>query len=150
MIARGTGAANVRRARGKRADRYARHFAAASGEIVKAAARLLDQEMAVGITTAKAIQQRLRKERRVDSVAFSEALQRLHADAQDVVNALDRQLDGSRARENTKLAKAFVARTNDLLDLVVDVVTIGADLANQLLQRNVPPKEAGRGRKSRG
>lgn len=135
--------------RARKSAREARQFGDAGGEIVKAAARLLDQEMAVGITAAKAVRQRLQKERRIDSADFNEALQRLQADARDVISALDHQLDGTRLRENTELARKFVAKTNDLLDLVVGVVTTGAELANQLLQANLPAGGAGRVRKSR-
>ena len=133
----------------KKAAHEVRQFGDAGGEIVKAAARLLDQEMAVGITAAKAVRQRLQKERRIESADFSDALNRLQTDARDVINALDHQLDGSRLRENTELAKRFVAKTNDLLELLVGVVTTGAELANQLLQANLPAPKTAAKRKSR-
>jgi hypothetical protein len=133
----------------RKAAREVRQFGDAGGEIVKAAARLLDQEMAVGITAAKAVRQRLQKERRIESADFSDALSRLQADARDVIDALDHQLDGSRLKENTELAKRFVAKTRDLLELLVGVVSTGAELANQLLQVNLPARKTASKRKSR-
>lgn len=141
--------AKVARARGRKTAREVRGFGEASGEIVRAAAHLLDQEMAVGIAAAKAMQQRLQKERRIDSADFNEAVQRLHTDARNLIKAVGHQIDGSRLTQNSELAKQFLAKTNDLLDLVVGVVITGAELANQMLQTNLQSEEPRRGRKSR-
>jgi len=137
--------------RAQRADapREARQLGDTGAEIVKAAARLLDQEMAIGITAAKAVQQRLQKERRIEPSDFKEALTRFQADARDIINALDHQLDGRQLRENTELAKQFVAKTNDLLDVIVAVITTGAELANQLMQANLTRQDPEPVRKSR-
>ncbi len=140
--------AKAARAR-KQSARKVRAFGDTGGEIVRAAARLLDQEMAVGIAAAKAMQQRLRKERRIDSADFNEALQRLHADAQELIKSGGYQLDGRRLTQNTELAREFLAKTNELLELVVGVVSIGAELANQVLQTKLPGQEVGCGRKPR-
>lgn len=109
----------------------------AGAEIVKSAARLLDQEMALGITTAKAVQKRLQRERRIESADFKEALTRLQSDVRDIINALDGQFEGTRLQENADLARRFVARTNDLLDVTIAFVTTGAELADELLRTNV-------------
>jgi hypothetical protein len=95
--------AKASRARRTDAPREARQLGDTGAQIVKAAARLLDQEVALGITAAKAVQQRLQRERRVESTDFKAALARFQADARDIINALDRQLDGTQLRENTEL-----------------------------------------------
>jgi len=144
-------AKSTKASRARRADapREARQLGDTGAQIVKAAARLLDQEVALGITAAKAVQQRLQRERRVESTDFKAALARFQADARDIINALDHQLDGTQLRENTELAKQFVAKTNDLLDIVVAVITTGAELTNELLQANLSKQESEPVRKSR-
>jgi len=48
---------------------------------VKDAAALLDEELAAGIQAAQQVQQRFRKQGRIDPAVFSDALQRFQADA---------------------------------------------------------------------
>jgi len=48
---------------------------------VKDAAALLDEELAAGIQAAQQVQQRFRKQGRIDPADFSDALQRFQADA---------------------------------------------------------------------
>jgi hypothetical protein len=116
----------------------ARGLGDAGAEIVRAAARLLDQEMALGIATAKAVDRRLQGERRVEPDDFTEALDRLRSDARGIIAALDGQLEGARLQENAELARRFVARTNDLLDVAIAFLGTGAELAGELLRANLP------------
>jgi hypothetical protein len=132
-----------------RATRDTRELGDTALSIVRVAADLLDKEMAIGIKAAKAVQKRLHQERRIEAADFREALAKFHADGRDLINSLDHQLSGDLLNKNVTLAKSFVAKTNEMLDLAVGVVTTGAELANQLLQTNLTKQDAGPGRKSR-
>src|SRR5882672_3552109 len=75
-----------------------------SSQIVKDAAALLDEEIASGIVAAKQVQQRFRKERRINPGDFKDALTRFQGDAHDVVNLLNDQFAELRSDENAELA----------------------------------------------
>lgn len=123
-------------------SRGASELGDAGAEIVKSAARLLDQEMALGISAAKAVQKRLQRERRIEPADFKEALARVQSDVRDIINALDGQFEGTRLQENADLARRFVARTNDLLDVTIAFVATGAELAGELIRTNVGRQDA--------
>ena len=114
-----------------------------SSQIVKDAAHLLDEEIAAGIVAAKQMQQRFRRERRIDPGDFKEALQRFQGDAHEVVNMLNDQISDLSSEENTELIKRLNNNTHDLLDLVVELINMGAEIADQLAQSNLPKKQGG-------
>ena len=121
----------------------------ASGQIVKEAAVLLDEEMAAGIVAAKKMQQRFQKDRRIDPSDFGEALQRFQSDGHEVVNLLNEQIAELRSDENAALMTRFTNNAHDLLDLVVGLVKMGADTANQLVEANLPKQGGEKSRRSR-
>ena len=131
----------------RRKTREAARLLGGGVELVRSAAVLLDQELAVGVTAAKAVQQRVQRERRVDAADFREALQRFQANGRELVTAISSQLDGSKLTQNVELAKRFIAKANDLVDLTVGVVGTSAELANEFVQAN--RRDAGPRRKSR-
>jgi hypothetical protein len=73
------GAANRRGADSRRFEEVSR----SSAQIAKDAAALLDDELAAGIQAAKQVQQRFRKQGRLDPADFSDALQRFQADVHE-------------------------------------------------------------------
>lgn len=119
-----------------------------TAQIVKEAAALLDEEVAAGIVAARRVQQRFKKERRVDSADFKEALQKFQNDAHDVVNLLSSQVDEFRSDENSALIKRLVANSHDMLDLAVEFVNTGAEVANQLAQSTKKWTANGRGKRA--
>lgn len=128
------------RTRPPNASRAATELGNAGAEIVMSAARLLDEEMALGLTTAKAVQKRLQEEKRVEPADFEEALTRLRANVRDIVKALEGQFEGARLQENGDLARRFVARTNDLLDVTIAFAATGAELAGELVRAKAGKK----------
>jgi hypothetical protein len=121
----------------------------ASAQIVKEAAVLLDEEMAAGIVAAKKMQQRFQKDRRIDPSDFSEALQRFQSDGHEVVNLLNEQIAELRSDENAALMTRFTSNAHDLLDLVVGLVNMGAETANQLVEANRPKQRGESSRRGR-
>ena len=115
-----------------------------SSQIIQDAAALLDDEMAAGIVAARQVQQRFQKERRIDPKDFKEALQKFQGQAHEVVDQLNAKLSGSGSKENEELLKHFVDNTHTLLDLTVELINTGAEIADQLAQSNVPKKESAR------
>jgi hypothetical protein len=128
-------------ATGGKAGRFAQ-LNTATSQIVREAAALLDDEVALGIVAARQMQERFSKERRIDPADFRDSLQRFQADAHEVVNMLNQQFAELRSAENADLVSRFVANTHDLLDVVVGVVTMGAEIADQLVAANLPKPRA--------
>ena len=112
-----------------------------SSQIVKDAAVLLDDELASGIVAAKQMQQRFQRERRINPGDFKESLQRFQGDAHEVVNLLNDQFSELRSEENAEIIKRFTNNTHNLLDLVVEMINMGAEIADQLIQSNLPKKQ---------
>ena len=121
----------------------------AGAELVREAAVVLDQEMAIGMTAAKAVQQRLAQEHRIEPADFKDALQRFQTDAHDLVNSLTAQLTGDRLAPNVQLAEQFIARANDMIDLAVGIVTTSSELANQFIHTQLTQTNAGTSRTRR-
>jgi hypothetical protein len=112
--------------------------------IVQDAAAILDEEVASGIIAARQVQDRFKKENRIDPKDFASALEKFNADAHEVLTLLGKQIDELRTKENVDLTHRLLDRTHDVLDLSVEMVNIGANLANDLIQKNTKPSEAGR------
>jgi hypothetical protein len=133
------------RARGRNGGPRFRQISKASSQIVKDAAALLDEEIAAGIIAAKKMQQRFEKERRIDPADFKDALHRFQSDAHEVVNLLNDQVAELRSEENAELVTRLINNTHDLLDLVVGVVNMGAEIADEIVQANLPKQNARQG-----
>lgn len=116
-----------------------------SSQIVKDAAALLDEEMAAGILAAKQMQQRFQKEKRIDPTDFREALQKFQGHAHEVVNQLQGKLSEAGTQENAELIRHFVTNTHDLLDLTVELVNTGAEIADRLVQSTLKKTKDGGG-----
>jgi hypothetical protein len=109
-----------------------------TAQIVKDAATLLDEEVAAGIVAARQMQQRFQKERRIDPGDFNKALQKFQGDAHDLVALLNHQIDGLSSQENAELAKRLVNNTHDVIDLAVELINLGTEITNQLVESNLP------------
>jgi hypothetical protein len=103
---------------------------------VKEAALLLDEEIAAGIVAARQMQQRFQRERRIDPGDFKEVLTRFRSDAHDVVTAISDQFSELRSEESAEIATRFTANAHSLLDMVVELVNMAADVADQLVQQS--------------
>jgi hypothetical protein len=107
--------------------------------IVRDAAALLDEEVAAGILAAKQVQERLKKERRIDPKDFDGALQKFNADAHEMLTLVGDQLGQLGSAENADLAHRLLGKTHDVLDLTIEMINIGAELANQLVLSKAKP-----------
>jgi hypothetical protein len=113
--------------------------------IVKDAADILDEEVASGIVAARQVQDRFKKEKRIDPKDFEGALQKFNTDAHEVLTLVGKQIDELGSRENAEMTKRLMGKTHEVLDLAIEMVNIGATLANELLQKNTKPTGAGSG-----
>jgi len=111
-----------------------------SSQIVKEAALLLDDELAAGILAAKQ-EKRFQAERRVDPADFREAVQQLQTQAHEVVNQFSNKISEASSRENVELLQRLVNNSHDLLDLTVELLNTGAELADQLAQSQTLQKK---------
>jgi hypothetical protein len=121
----------------------------ATSQIVRQAAELLDEEVAAGIVAAKQMQDRFSRERRVDPADFQGSLQRFQSDAHEVVTMLDQQFAELRSEENAELVSRLVSNAHDLVDVLVGVVNMGADIASQLSEKTLDRPGAERTRPKR-
>jgi hypothetical protein len=110
----------------------------ATSQIVKEAGAILDEEMAIGIHTAKQMQERFDSERRIDSDDFQEALRRWQNDGHDLVALVDHQIAEIRSDENVDLTNRLMTNVHSLLDLIVGLTSTGTQVINQLIERNLP------------
>jgi uncharacterized membrane protein YccC len=115
-----------------------------SSQIVKEAASLLDDELAAGILTAKQMQERFQKERRIDAGDFRETLERLRTEAHEAVNQLNSKISEASSKENVQLLQRLVNNGHDLLDLAAEMLNTGAELADQLAQSDLLKKKNGK------
>ena len=130
---------------GSERSRRFKQISSNTSQIVRDAASMLDEEVAAGIVAARQMQQRFQRERRIDPGDFHLALQKFQGNAHEVISPLDDQLAELKSQENTDLAKRFVQHTHGIVDLAVELVNMGAEIANQLVAS--APK-AGKGRRA--
>ena len=100
-------------------------------QIVKDAAALLDEKLAAGIEAAKQVQQRFRKQGRIDPADFSDALKPFQADGHEVIALLNDRLDEMRSQENFQLVRKLVEWSHDLVDVAGELVNRSAEIAHQ-------------------
>ena len=118
---------------GSERSRRLRQISTNTSQIVRDAASMLDEEVVAGIVAARQMQQRFQKERRIDPSDFKQTLQKFKGNAHEVITLLDDQLAELQSQENTDLAKRFIQHTHGVVDLAVELVNMGAEIANQLV-----------------
>jgi hypothetical protein len=119
-----------------------------SSQIVRDAARLLDEDLAAGIIAAKQVQGRLHNGKRINPSDFQAALKRLRDDGHAVVGILDEQMTAVRSRENAEVVNRLLENTRNLLDLIVEAVNTGATVANQFVNATEPTGRVRRGKRT--
>jgi hypothetical protein len=119
----------------KKDPRFER-ISSSTSEIVKQAATLLDEEIAAGIVAARQMQTRFQRERRIDPEDFKDALARFRSDAHQVVTLINDQVSALRSEENGEIINRFTANAHSLLDVVVELVNMGAQAADDLVQQS--------------
>lgn len=137
---KGKGSDSSAKTKADKGTEKVKQISRSSSQIVQDAAALLDDEMAAGIVAAKQVQQRFQRERRIDPKDFNEALTKLQGQAHEMINQLNSKLSGAGSKENEELLKRFVDNSHTLLDLTVELINTGAEIADQLAQSNVPKK----------
>jgi hypothetical protein len=136
--ARAASASTSRAKRGSSSTRI-KDISNSSAQIVKDAAALLDQEVSAGIVAARQMQRRFQKERRIDPSDFKGALEKFQGDAHQMVNSLNDRFEELGSQQSARLIQRLVNHTHDVLDLAVEMVNVGAEIANQLAQSNLKP-----------
>jgi len=125
-----------------------KNMSKSASKIVKDAAEILDDELAAGVVAAKQVQDRFRKERRVDPKDFESALQKFKADAHEVLTLVGDQLESAGSKDNADLTRSLMGKTHDVLNLTIEMINIGAELADQLAQKTKPSTGSGRAENS--
>ena len=105
-----------------------------TSDIVRAAAELLDEEVAAGILTAKQMQKRFREERRIEPADFRVALTKLRSDTHSVVGLLEAQLKEVQSKQTAALVRRLVGQSRGVLDVFFELVGTAAEVADQIVQ----------------
>ena len=134
---------------GSERSRRLKQISTNTSQIVKDAASMLDEEVAAGIVAAGQMQQRFQKERRIDPGDFKQTLKKFQGNAHEVITLLDDQLAELQSQENTDLAKRFIQHTHGVVDLAVELVNMGAEIANQLVAAAPKGGTGGRAKRNR-
>ena len=136
---------NRSRSSGERSNARMRKLSKSSAQIVRDAAALLDEELAAGIVAAKQVQMQFRKDRRIDPGDFKKVLDKFQLDAHEVVGVLEEQFSGTQSKANSEFARRLLRNTHDVVDLVVEVVNMAAEIADHLARSNLKPDTSRRG-----
>jgi hypothetical protein len=118
--------------KGGTSSRRLQAISKSTAQIVMDAASLLDAEVAAGIVAAKRVQRSVQKHRRLPGSELKEAVGKFQNDAHGLVNILHAQIAQVSSKRNTALAKRFAQNASDVVDLAVELVNMGTDLASQL------------------
>jgi hypothetical protein len=105
-----------------------------TAEIVRTAAEILNEDLAAGIVAARQMQRRFKEERRIDPQDFRAAVSKLQVDSHGLVSLLEGQLREMQSEKNAELMQRLVGQSHGLIDIVFDLATTAAEVANQLLQ----------------
>ncbi len=84
------------------------------------------------------MQRRFQEERRIDSADFKDALGRFQNDAHEVVTMLNQQIGDLSSKENAEVVTRLINNSHGLIDVVVGFVDSGVEVANQLIEKNLP------------
>jgi hypothetical protein len=122
-----------------------------ASEAVRQAASVLEKELAAGVSGFQRLGAHLVKERRVDQAAFDDVLNRLRANAHEFVGVAANRVGDLRSEDVQELATEFSTHAQDLLDTVINMISVAPDLLNRVMagsQRpnDDQPKAAARGR----
>src|ERR1700728_1336066 len=131
----------------KVASSRTRKLAGSVDQIIKEAASMLDEELSAGILAAQRVEKRFRKEGRCDEAAFKQVVDKFQNDARDVVGVLSERLKALRSPHTQQIAERFVKHAHSALDLFVEMISMGADLADQLAQATKAKQPKRRARK---
>jgi hypothetical protein len=139
--------ANTRSTRSRRARADAPLEDAASGasEAVRQAAAVLEKELASGVNGVQRLGAHLTEEHRVDQEAFDEVLARLRANTHEFVGVAANRVGDLRADDVQDLAAQFSTHAQDLLDAVINMVSVAPDMLNRVIaagQQGDPPRAA--------
>ena len=132
------------RTRRARADAPLEDAASGASEAVRQAAAVLEKELAAGVSGVQRLGAHLTKERRVDQEAFDEVLARLRANAHEFVGVAANRVGDLRADDVQELAAQFSTHAQDLLDTVINMVSVAPDMLNRVIsagqETDIPPK----------
>ena len=67
-----------------------------------------------------------------------------HCVGDEIVNLVNDRISELRSEENAEVVKQLLNNGHSLLDLVVELVSMGAKVADQLVQSNFKRQDAGR------
>lgn len=108
---------------------------AASGasDAVKRAAAVLEKELAAGVSGFQRLGTQFATERHVDQAAFDEVLGRLRTNAREFVSVAANRVGDLRSEDVQELASQFSTHAQDLLDTVINMVSVAPDLLNRIM-----------------
>ena len=111
-----------------------RAFGASTSDMIKKAAVILEEEVAVGLLAAQEVERSMRETGELRAESFDDILVRLRKDAHDVVNIIGEQVDQMRSSEFDELSGRFQKDAHEAVDVLLNAVTQAPGIINRLLK----------------
>jgi hypothetical protein len=105
-----------------------------ASQVIQEAAAVLEEELAAGLIAARKVSRRLKEEQRFEKEDFAEALKRFHSTGQELIEIARARMSDLRSDATDELSQRFLNDAQGALDVVVDLIAVGPELANRFLK----------------
>ena len=105
-----------------------------ASQVIQEAAAVLEEELAAGLVAARKVSRRLKDEQRFEKEDFAEALKRFHSTGQELIEIARARMHDLHSDATQELSQRFLNDAQGALDVVVDLIAVGPELANRFLK----------------
>jgi hypothetical protein len=105
-----------------------------ASQVVQQAAAVLEEELAAGIVAGKRVEERFRKERRVDEADIADVVERFRQNAHEMVEVVGERIGELQSDATQDLAKRFLTDAHDVLDAVANLANLAPEIVNRLVK----------------
>lgn len=105
-----------------------------ASQVIQEAAAVLEEELAAGLIAARKVSRRLAEEQRFEADDFAEALKRFRSTGQELIEIARGRIEELRSDTTQDLSQRFLTDAQGALDVLVDLIAVGPELANRFLR----------------
>lgn len=105
-----------------------------ASDVIQEAAAVLEEELAAGLMAARKVSRRFAEEQRFETEDFAEALKRFHSTGQELIEVARGRIVEMSSESTQDLANRFITDAQGALDVVVDLIAVGPELANRIME----------------
>jgi hypothetical protein len=114
-----------------------------ASQVIQEAAAVLEEELAAGLIAAQKVSKRLKEEQRFEKEDFADALKRFQSTGQELIEIARARMSDLHSDATQELSQRFLNDAQGALDVVVDLIAVGPDLANRFLKPGKADQSAG-------